>query len=102
MRKVSQLCASLIAIGLLHNSVLAQQGASVASSCAAHMNTLTKEPSLGDLLSCLAEMQRAIDELSQGQRVIGVDAQAIPSGAVVAFAAKCPPKDEGWSLYEEA
>lgn len=63
MKTIALICTLMLVMSLAHKPSFAQQGATDTSSCAAHLNTSSKPPTLGDLLSCLAEMQREIDEV---------------------------------------
>ena len=71
MKPCLSLCAALFLMSTLQTPATAQIGATDTSSCVAHLNTSQKEPMLGDLLNCLAEMQRDIttlrNELKQRQ-----------------------------------
>ena len=101
MRNIYLLCASsLITFFISVNLVFAQSGATDTSSCAAHLNTSTKPPTVGDLLNCLAEMQREIDELHKREPAVSVAPPEIPSGAVIAFdrPSGCP---EGWTEFTD-
>lgn len=85
---------------LTPGAAAAQSGATVQTSCAAHLNTSPGDSvTLGAVLNCLAEMQRTIDRLKDARAdAIPV---SIPEGAVVAFdrPGRCP---SGWSNFDEA
>ena len=90
---------------------IAQIGATDTSSCASHLSTSLEKPTVGALLSCLAEMQRDLNELTNQLRNREptdetVNTQEIPIGAVVAFdlpptatEKQCP---DGWTLFQPA
>ena len=80
MKFCLSLCAALFVMSALQTPATAQIGATDTSSCAAHLNTSEKEPTLGDLLNCLAEMQRDItafrSELAQRRTPSAEDVKA--------------------------